>query len=489
MKFHVSSSLPKTVDALVWPVEEGKKPIQNERRLPKDSIRELKRELKAVKFTGKNGQSAVLRAPTGVDAKRIVFIGLGKAPIDTEATRKMMATAVGLIRPFGLRTVGISATSHGEPADTVKAAVEGARLADYRFDKYRARSEKSPALELYFWYPTAAKHRELLQAAQRGFITAEAQVLARDLVNEPPSELTPRQLAAEAKKIARRHGLRVTVQGPKQIEKLGMRGYLAVAKGSDEPPRLIKLQYAPARPKKHVVLVGKGITFDAGGLNLKPSRGGMLETMKMDMAGAAAAIGAISAAKALKVPAKVTVYVGATENLLGGSAYKPGDVVKTYNGQTIEIGNTDAEGRVTLADILAYAAKKEKPDAMIDLATLTDTEIALGPDYAALFYNDDRLGKRLKQAGEASGEKLWELPMPDSYDEMTKSKVADFSNIVPNRAYTLSGPLLLKHFVGKTKWAHIDIGGPAWADREKAYWKHGGTGFGVRLLLDYLANP
>jgi leucyl aminopeptidase len=214
----------------------------------------------------------------------------------------------------------------------------------------------------------------------------------------------------------------------------------------------------------------------------------MLEEMKMDMAGGAAVIGAMSALKQLGIKHKVTGYIAATENLLGGGAYKPGDVIKTYNGKTIEIGNTDAEGRVTLADVLAYAADKDKPDLMIDLGTLTATDISLGPDYAAIFATDPKVERRLREIGDEVGEKVWPLPWPDEYQEMTKSPVADFSNIVASRVYTASVPLLLKNFVGKTSWVHLDIGSPASSEKDRGYLKKGGTGFGVRLLLEYLQH-
>ena len=326
------------------------------------------------------------------------------------------------------------------------------------------------------------------RGVKRGEITAAAGALARDLANEPASHLTPKQFAAEARTVARKAGLGVSVMGPAEMKRAGLGAILAVAAGSDQPPQLIKLTYRPAGAKKHVVLVGKSITYDSGGINLKPSRGGMLEAMKLDMSGGAAVLGAMSALKQLGVKVAVTGYLPATENLLGGSAYKPGDVVKTFNGKTIEVGNTDAEGRLTLADALAYTAKKDKPDTIIDLATLTATEISLGPSYGAVFANTEKLEADLKRAGEESGEKLWPLPFPEEYDEMTKSPVADYSNIVPGRAYTLSGPLLLKHFVGKTDWAHLDIGGPAMAEKDSGYTKKGGSGWGARLLLEYLSN-
>jgi leucyl aminopeptidase len=280
------------------------------------------------------------------------------------------------------------------------------------------------------------------------------------------------------------------VLGPAELKKAGFGGLLAVSRGSDQPPQLIKLTYRPkgSKPKRHVVLVGKSITYDSGGLNIKPSKGGAMEDMKMDMSGGAAVLGAMSVLKRLGVKVAVTGYLPATENLVGGSAYKPGDVVKTVNGKTIEVGNTDAEGRLTLADALAYATATDKPDEIIDLATLTATEVSLGPAYAAIFATNPTTERKLRDAGEKAGERLWPLPFPEEYDEMTKSRVADFSNVVSGRAYTLSGPLLLKHFVGQTSWVHLDIGSAAMAEKDSGYVKKGGSGFGARLLLEYLSN-
>ncbi|MEX1113123.1 MAG: leucyl aminopeptidase, partial [Patescibacteria group bacterium] len=378
-----------------------------------------------------------------------------------------------------------------DPETVSRAIAEGALLGSYRFTKHKS-EDKTAALSLTLVGGGAPVRRKVTAGLRQGQAAAEAQILARDLANEPPSHLTPKQFAKEARTVSRKNGLGISVLGPAEIRRAGLGALLAVARGSDEPPQFIKLTYRPRKTgrgtQKHIVLVGKSITYDSGGLNLKPSRGGMLEEMKLDMSGGAAVLGAMSALKRLGVKHKVTGYLPATENLLGGSAYKPGDVVRIYNGKTIEVGNTDAEGRLTLADALAYSTDRDKPDEIIDLATLTATDISLGPAYAAIFASQPRMEARFKEAGEHVGEKVWPLPFPEEYDEMTKSAVADFSNIVSGRAYTLSGPLLLKHFVGKVPWVHLDIGGPAIAGKDSGYTRKGGSGFGARLLLEYLSD-
>lgn len=489
MKFHVvehppPSVLPKSV--LVLHVTQGDSKLPSlTARIDKETGGRLKKEIKRRKFSGAPGASTWIQSEYGP----ALLIGVGKRPVTLDRIRQAAATAVREARAHHYEAIATPATGGTRlgPEAVAQAMVEGATLGDYQFDKHKSGGNRP---ELDFYVTRAGKNAAAVKrGVARGRITAEAGSLARDLANEPPSLLTPKQLAAEARSVAKRNGLKIAVLGPAELKKAGFGATLAVAKGSQEPPQLIKLTYVPSgKPKKHVVLVGKSITYDAGGLNLKPSKGGGLEEMKMDMSGGAAVLGAMSALKRLGVKAKVTAYLPATENMLGGGAYKPGDVVKTVSGKTIEIGNTDAEGRLTLADTLAYAVAKDKPDEIVDLATLTQTEISLGPAYAAVFATDPKFEERLRNAGEESGERLWPLPFPEEYDEMTKSPVADFSNIVSGRAYTLSGPLLLKHFVGKTTWAHLDIGGPAMSGKDAGYVKKGGSGFGTRLLLEYLTN-
>lgn len=488
MKFQAATKYPARLDALILHFTEG------DSRLPRETATFDKklgglitRERKDLKLKGKVGEAAVFRVPGGKPASRIILVGVGKRPVELDRIRKATAAAVKQARALHMTRVATPATGGRRlPHHTVAdGTVEGTTFGDYRFTKYKEVKERPKEITFYFVTPTK-KLADVRKGIRQGSIESRATLLARDLVNEPPNEMDPIKLAAAARRIARQSGLQVKVIGRKEIERLGLRGYLAVSKGSDVPPQFIRLRYSPPRAKKHLVLVGKSVTFDAGGINLKPSRGGMLEQMKMDMAGGAAVLGAMSAMPSLKFPHKVTGYLPATENLLGGAAYKPGDVIKTYNGKTIEIGNTDAEGRVTLVDVLAYTAKVDKPDLIVDLATLTATDISLGPDYAAVFSNREKLIDTFRTAGDLTGEKVWPLPMPDEYQETTKSQIADYSNIVSGRAYTLSGPLLLKNFVNDIPWVHLDIGSSASSESDRHYLKTGGTGFGVRLLLESL---
>ena len=490
VKLHVVDHPPKKVlpqSALVLHVTAGDTKLPSMATwIDKELGGALKKELNRRKFSGAAGTSTMINSKYGPT----IVVGVGKRPVNLDRIRQAAATAVSEAKKHHVAVLATPVTGGKRlsPESVARAVTEGAMLADYQFSKYK---QSTTQTSLDFYLTQAGKNQA---AAKRGVaggtIEAEAVMFARDLVNEPPSHMHPRQLAAEAKRIASKNGLRTTVLGPKEMAKAGLTATLAVSKGSDEPPQFIKLSYLPSKPKKHVVLVGKGVTFDSGGINLKPSKGGMLEAMKMDMAGSAAVIATMSALKRLGVKHKVTAYVAATENLLGGSAYKPGDVVKTYNGKTAEVGNTDAEGRLTLADALSYAVDKEKPDEIIDLATLTGAAVvALGNDIAALFANNDKLAERFEQASQVSGEKVWRLPLEPAYNDLIKSSIADLHNTGSGSgAGSITAALFLQNFVGKTPWIHLDIAGPAWAEKEKGYLKTGGTGYGVRTLLHYLQN-
>jgi leucyl aminopeptidase len=317
------------------------------------------------------------------------------------------------------------------------------------------------------------------QALYRGI------VLARDLVSHPGNVVTTGYLAKSAQELAARHKLACKVLEMKELERLGMNALLAVGKGSAEPPRLIVLEYRGATRKEHpIVLVGKGITFDSGGISIKPGAG--MEEMKTDMAGCAAVMGAIEAAAGLKLPVNLVAILPTAENMPDGKAYKPGDVITSMSGQTVEITNTDAEGRLILCDALHYALKY-KPGVMIDLATLTGAcVVALGHEASGMMGNDQGLLGDLKKAGERSGERVWELPLWDSYGEVMKSDIADLKNAGSRDGGSITAGWFLKQFVGKTRWAHLDIAGTAWGDKARPYTPKGATGVGVRLLIEYL---
>ena len=320
-----------------------------------------------------------------------------------------------------------------------------------------------------------------------GELTAAAVCVARDLVNEPANVVTPTYLADRAAEIARAGKLEVKVLEREDCEKLGMGAYLGVARGSQEPPKFIHLQYAPGRrARKRVVVIGKGITFDSGGLDLK-SADGMLR-MKDDMSGAAAVLGVFHVLPRLRLPVEVHGLIAATENMPSGTAQRPGDIVRAMNGLTVEIGNTDAEGRLTLADALAYAAREIKPDEMVDLATLTGAVvIALGQQITGVMGSHDGAVNRILGAAAEAGERMWRLPLHDEYKEGLKSDIADLNNISSQRgAGSIVGALFMREFTGGVPWVHLDIAGTAFSERDWTLGPKGGTGVGVRTLLTYL---
>jgi leucyl aminopeptidase len=333
--------------------------------------------------------------------------------------------------------------------------------------------------------PRPATLRPVLERAE----TLATEVYrARDLVNEPASVKTPRFLAQQVERLAADvPGLEAEVWDPKRIEREGLAGLLAVARGSCEEARFIKLRHAPEGARRRIALIGKAITFDSGGLSLKPAKS--METMKYDMAGGAAVLGAVAVAGRLGLPVDVTAYVPATENLPGERAQKPGDVIRYLNGKTVEVLNTDAEGRLVLADALAVASRA-KPDAIVDLATLTGAcRVALGNLYAAVMGNDQALVDALIAAGGAAGEPLWQLPLVREYRDELKSGVADLKNVAGSgEAGSIIAGLFLQEFVDGVPWAHLDIAGPAFTEKDLPHAPRGGTGYGVRLLVRYLAS-
>ena len=453
-------------------------------------------------FAGKEGQALSLHTHGKAGPQRLLVLGLGKHADPDRARdglRAAAARAVKMARPAGARTLALvwphAAAAEEDLARDVQALAEGASLGAYSFDKYK--KEKKP-LKLARVQILARDERSarrggeararagLAAAARLGTRIAEATCLARDLVNEPAGRITPRELAAAARRVARENGLQIEVLGRAQIEKLEMNLFLGVARGSVEEPQLVRLSYVPRRANaaKSVALVGKAITFDSGGLSLKTAQG--MEDMKTDMAGAAAVIAAMSLVAEIEPPFPVHGFFGACENLPSGTAYKPGDVLVGRNGVSVEVLNTDAEGRLVLGDVLAWAAERE-PAAMVDLATLTGAIlVALGPWTAGLFSNDDHLAAEMQGAAKAAGEAVWRMPLPPDMEELIKSPVADLKNTGGRFGGSINAALFLQHFVGKTPWAHLDIAGPGSLEKEKGYNPRGGTGAGVRLLAEWL---
>ena len=465
-------------------------------------------------FKGKESQVLMLHTHGKVPAKRVLLVGLGKQQaFALETVRRAAGTSVRKAKEVAAQKV--TSVLHGagvgglDPRPAAEAMTEGALLADYRFLRHKGeenQKETERAIEEFIIVERdPAKAKKADAGIEEGTTDAEATIYARDLVNEPPSHLTPTVLATEGRKL-KGQSITIEVFGRDECAKLGMGAFLGVAKGSEEEPRFIHLSYRPPRPfdktqgalsraevrklggkPKKIVLVGKGITFDTGGVQLKERKG--MITMKMDMSGAAAVLGLFSALPKLRLPIEVHGIIAATENMPSGGAYKPGDVLRSMNGKTIEVIDTDAEGRLTLADALAFATTL-KPDAIIDFATLTGSVVAgLGDQVAGLLGNNQPLLEAVKKAAASAGEMVWPLPLVKEYGETIKSKVADLKNVGGREGDVIKATLFLAEFVGKIPWAHLDIAGPAYAEKDfNVYTPEGGTGFGVRTMLHYLRS-
>ncbi len=422
--------------------------------------------LEAIEFTAKNGQTVLL--PDGV-----LLVGLGD-DLDLEGLRQA-AGAVASAAPAG-RVV--ATTLHQVDLDgSVGAVTEGFLLGSYRYDQYRSKkTEPAPALVLL--EPVAESWNADVARAR---VVAEAVCFARDLVNLPAREKGPRQLADLILAEAQRHGVTVEVFDETWLAQEGMEGILGVGAGSHRPPCLVRIETGPVDGKR-LALVGKGICFDSGGLSLKPAD--MMENMKSDMAGAAAVAAVAIAAGRLQIPVSVVALAPLAENLPGGSATRPGDVLTIRNGKTIEVLNTDAEGRLVLADALSLAAE-QTPDLIVDVATLTGAaRVALGDKIAGLFGNSDQAIDSVSAAARRAGERVWPMPLPADYRPLIDSEVADMKNTGGRYGGAISAALLLSEFVGEVPWVHLDIAGPGRSDKAENYVKKGGTGFGVRTLIE-----
>jgi leucyl aminopeptidase len=450
-------------------------------------------------FRAKPGETALLYPGEGLPARRLLLVGLGdESALDAEALRRAVGTAVGqaAARRAAKLALPLRTGRRLRAPAAAQAAAEGAVLAGYRFDAYRDDGEDAPGKveSVHLFVERPGDLRAARAAARVGSTLAECQNLARDLSNEPANALPPAELARRAQRVAREVGLRAKVLGPAEMERLGMGALLAVGQGSAHPPRLVILEHRPARAAARpraggrgdvICLVGKGITFDSGGISIKPSAG--MDEMKHDMSGAAAVIGALRACALLKVPQHVVGIVGAAENMPSGAAYRPGDVLRSMSGRTIEILNTDAEGRVVLADALHYAKTEYAPRAMIDLATLTGAcVVALGPWATGMFGNDQRLIDLLRSAGESTSERTWPMPLWEEHRKAMRSEVASVKNAAGREAGSSTAAAFLAAFVDDTPWVHLDIAGTGWTSKPGPYQPRGATGVGVRLLLEAL---
>jgi leucyl aminopeptidase len=415
-----------------------------------------------------------------------VAVGVGDEP----TAANLRDAAAAFTRAAGKRqhlATNLAEAGNVDAATAARVVTEGVLLANYRYLGQKTDKSGASKLETVSLIAGQASERSATRGVRQGVAMAEAANLARELANTPANVLTARAMASRAEALAAEHGLTVEVFDRDQLLTMGCGGILGVNAGSIEPPRMIKLSYSPRAPKAHIALVGKGVMYDSGGLSLKPTNA-MSAIMKMDMSGAAAVLAAMTALKATGCRNKVTAYLMCTDNMPSGSALKLGDVLTFRNGKTAEIHNTDAEGRLILADGLALAAE-EQPDAIVDIATLTGAALAaLGPDFAAVIGSDAALVDQVEQASAATDEPVWELPLArDKYRKTLDSVVADMKNVGGPYAGATTAAIFLSEFVGDVPWAHIDIAGPMNADADTGWKSKGATGFGTRLLID-LAN-
>jgi len=474
---------------------EGARPAPEITRLDRALGGLLSRVLKSEKFEGKPGQISYFHTGGTVAAERVLVTGLGPLKRgaearDAEPVRRATAAAVRRARDLGAATVAVFMPAAALPArERAQAVVEGALLGTYRFDKYLKEKNGKAVRGLTVLEPDRRAAAAAREGVRLGRIAAEATALARDLVNEPANVVTPTFLARHAAEIAKEGGLALRVLDRAECARMGMGAFVGVAQGSEEPPKFIHLTYTPrSRARRRVAVIGKGITFDSGGLDLKTADG-MLR-MKDDMSGAAAVLGVFQALPRLKPPVEVHGLIAATENMPSGTAQRPGDIVRAMNGLTVEIGNTDAEGRLTLADALAYAATHIKPTEMIDLATLTGAVvIALGQGLSGVMASDEGLAARVLAAAARAGERMWRLPLHEEYKDGLKSDVADLNNVSSQRgAGAIVAGLFMREFTEGVPWAHLDIAGTAFTERELPLGPKGATGVAVRTLLAYLMD-
>ncbi len=437
----------------------------------------IARAMEAAEFKGGKGKSCVILGP-GAGLSRVVAIGLGKAAeIDS---RRMEEAGGHAAAALGRESIAALAADELTADQSAHAAL-GAVLRAYRFDRYRTKEkpEDKPRLARLSVLSADPKPAEAAFAPKRA--VARGVFLSRDLVSEPPNVLNPAEMAERCRTL-RELGVEVEVLGPQEMRRLGFGALLGVSQGSANEPRMVVMRWNGAGGAgKPVAFIGKGVTFDTGGISIKPAGG--MEDMKWDMAGAGTVIGLMAALAGRKAKADVVGLVGLVENMPSGTAQRPGDVVKSYSGQTIEVINTDAEGRLVLADVLWYCQEKFDPQFMVNLATLTGAIIvSLGHEYAGLFSNDDALAERLAAVGRTTGEKLWRMPLDEAFDRQIKSEIADMKNVGGRPGGSITAAHFLKRFVNDKPWAHLDIAGTAWATKDAACVPKGATAFGVRLL-------
>ncbi|HUJ13911.1 MAG TPA: leucyl aminopeptidase [Thermoanaerobaculia bacterium] len=459
---------------------------ENDLQLPMRSLQKLANESG---FRGRSDEALTLLAD---EPRKVTLIGMGKKDkLTMRAVRAALYAMAKIAKKQRDRSIAVSVPYELpdlDAEDSTLVVADYLSQSDYKYDAYITKKDENGNLPISATVipinGVAAKRLKQLDAEARALRAGVRTV--RDLGNAPPNLATPTFIAERAQEVARNAGVKCTVYGKKEIERMKMGGLLAVNSGSTQEPRFIVLEYAPKKAKKHVALVGKGITFDSGGISIKPAD--RMEEMKFDMCGAAAVIGAIEAAAKLELPVKITGAIPSTENLPSGSAYKPGDIITMMSGKTVEIVNTDAEGRMILGDALHYASQL-KPDHLIDYATLTGAcVVALAGEAAGLFSNDDELARKLIECGERVGERLWRMPVWDEYQELIRSEWADMKNSGGRWGGAITAAMFLKEFVDCPSWAHLDIAGTAYTEHETAREGRGATGAGVRVTLAFLQS-
>lgn len=488
---HENADKIKT-DLLVYPLFDGKiEKGSSLDRLDKQLAGLLSATLKAEEFKGTVGEIKNFHSHHKLKAKYVAILGMGEMKkFEVETIRKATGKVAALCEQLKVKSLVFSIVEACEdlcsPENAVEASTEALILASYKFSTYKSK-KNSPNLLQQVYYPLpsskfVANCKKSISLAQT---IANATNFTRDLVNIPSHDKTPEMLAKHSQKIP---GIRTRVFKLADLKRMGMGGIIGVGQGSKHPPVLIEMIYKPkGKAKKKIALIGKGVTFDSGGLSLKPPKS--METMKDDMAAGGALIGLMKTLRDLKPNVEVRAYIPSAENMPDSNAMRPGDVLKMYSGKTVEVLNTDAEGRLILADALAYACKA-KPDYIIDMATLTGAcLVALGDQYSAILGTQKELIQKLIEAGKSCGENIWELPLVEEYKEEIKSNVADLQNIGGSYGGTINGGLFLQEFVdAKIPWAHIDIAGPSWAYKPFAYGPKGGTGVMVRTLCKFLKS-
>jgi leucyl aminopeptidase len=500
MKISVSRTSLSEIseDVLIIPVFEGDTPMDAQKSPALASLDHLSRgALESVFETGEvNGKRdgwALLHSVAGLSTKRVLLYGVGKAAsLNSLSLQRLAGAAARILTSRNTRSAALLLREQVSDEASVRAIVEGVMVGQVNGNLYQTTDEPSRVIEhlhLVTESPDAPDFKDAIETART---MAEAVNFARTLGDEPGNIMTPVELARRAEEMAAREGLGFEALDEDRMKELGMGALLAVSRGSQEPARLIVLSYNPEvendrEPDAQVIaLIGKGITFDSGGISIKPAD--KMEDMKYDMGGGAAVIGAMQVIARLRPKVRVLGLVPAAENLPSGRAVKPGDVVRSLSGKTIEVVNTDAEGRLVLADAMTYAIS-QGATTIVDAATLTGAcVVALGDARAAVMGTDQQLVDDLIKAGDESGERLWQMPLDNEYGEMIRSDIADIKNIGNRSAGAITAGWFLKHFAGKLPWAHIDIAGTAWTESSKPYIAKGATGFGVRLLANFVAN-